>query len=728
MPELSDPTRISDDDRGSTADDGLAALALFARCFEIELDPVATAHELGLAGRSTAKNDLIRAAALKGLSIQLLSGQDETMLQSIRRPALMVRRDGSYLVVFPSTGGDFIPILDQTDHWGKRAPIRVKREAISAAWSGEIFVVTTRPESRAESDQFSVSWFIQAMWRYRRPLSHVLVASLFIQLFSLVTPLFFQIIIDKVLVHQAASTLTVITVGLVVIGLFDALLHYLRTYAASHTSNRLDVELGARLFRHLLQLPLAYFETRPTGQTVARVRELESIRSFLTGPGLTSLVDVFFAILLIAVLFVYSGTLTAIVLASVPLYLLVAMLFRPVLREKLSEKYNRGAASQQFLVESVVGVHTLKAAAIEPLVERQWSDRLTAYVRASFKAQMLVSLGQNTVTYLSKLNSALLLFFGAHAVMAGRMTVGELVAFNMISTQVFAPIVRLSQLWQDFQQVQVSADRIGDIFRAEPEDRPLVYRRMGRMRGAVQFKDVHFRYQARGPYVLEGVTLEIPPGQVIGIVGPSGSGKSTLTKLIQRLYTPEAGTVAIDGVDLAQLRLSWIRNQMGVVLQENLLFNRTVRENIALATPHLDLESVIAVARLAGADEFIARLPQGYDSQIVERGANLSGGQRQRIAIARALARDPRILILDEATSALDYESERIIQDNMRAIVAGRTVIIVAHRLAAVRHCDRIIGMVQGRIVEDGNHKELLSQRNGLYARLWELQSAGAQA
>jgi subfamily B ATP-binding cassette protein HlyB/CyaB len=726
--ELPEQTHNPDQLGSTTGDSALVALALFARCYEIELDPLEIAHELGFAGRAPSPTDLVRAAALKGLSIRLLSQQDETILGVLRRPALMLRSDGRYIVVFPSTSSEVIPILDPEDHWGKRAPIRVKREVIRAAWSGEIFVVTTRPERGSSIDDFGVTWFIQALWRYRRPLSHVLLASLFIQLFALITPLFFQIVIDKVLVHRAAATLTVVTVGLVVIGLFDAILQYLRSYAVAHTSNRLDVELGTRLFRHLLQLPLSYFETRPTGQTVARVRELESIRSFLTGPGLTSLVDIFFAILLIAVLFLYSGMLTTIVLGSMPLYAIVAAVFRPVLRAKLAAKYNRGAASQQFLVESVVGVHTLKAAAIEPLIERQWSDRLTSYVRASFQAQMVASMGQSTVQYLSKLNTAALLFFGAHEVINGRMTVGGLVAFNMISVQVFSPIVRLSQLWQDFQQVQVSADRLGDIFRAQPEEQPVVYRRMKRMSGAVQLRDVHFRYYPRGPYVLEGVNLEVPAGQVIGIVGPSGSGKSTLTKLVQRLYTPDHGVVAIDGVDVAQLRISWVRSQLGVVLQDNLLFNRTVRENIALATPHLDFESVLAVSKLAGADEFIARLPQGYDSQIVERGANLSGGQRQRIAIARALARDPRILILDEATSALDYESERIIQDNMRAIVRGRTVIIIAHRLAAVRHCDRIIGMVQGRIVEDGTHKELLLRSHGLYAHLWELQSAGAQA
>jgi subfamily B ATP-binding cassette protein HlyB/CyaB len=349
-------------------------------------------------------------------------------------------------------------------------------------------------------------------------------------------------------------------------------------------------------------------------------------------------------------------------------------------------------------------------------------------VKSSFNAQLVASVGQNTIQYISRLTSALILYFGANQVIDGNLTVGALVAFNMIAAQVFSPILRLSQLWQDFQQIHVSVERIGDIFRSEPEEQPVVYRRMKRIQGAIRFQDVRFRYHPRGPDVLNGITLQIPPGQVIGIVGPSGSGKSTLTKLIQRLYIPDQGTISIDGIDLAQIKLAWLRRQLGVVLQENLLFNRTVRENIALATPYLDIESIMAAAKLAGADEFIAKLPQGYDSQIVERGANLCGGQRQRIAIARALVRDPRILVFDEATSALDYESEHIIQQNMKEIVLGRTVIIIAHRLAAVRQCDRIVSMIQGCIAEDGTHKDLMARRNGLYARLWALQTAGGDS
>jgi subfamily B ATP-binding cassette protein HlyB/CyaB len=523
------------------------------------------------------------------------------------------------------------------------------------------------------------------------------------------------------------STLIVLVIGLVAIGVFETILQYLRTYTLTHTTNRIDVELGRRLFHHLFRLPLAYFETRAAGQTVARVRELETIRGFLTGQGLTSLLDLVFTLIFIGVLFIYSPKLTLVVLGAVPVYVIIATLIRPLLRDQINEKFDRGARSQQFLVESIVGAQTLKASGVEPMTQAQWEERLAAYVRTSFDAAMLGSLGQNLVQFVSKATTALVLFLGAQAVIAGQMSVGELIAFNMISGQVVQPILRLSQLWQDFQQVQVSVERLGDILNAPPEPVPSSFLSLPPPKGAIEIRNATFRYRPNLQDVLRDVTLSIRPGEVIGVVGASGSGKSTLTKLVQRLYSPQFGQVMLDGIDIAQLDPGWLRRQIGVVLQENILFNRTIHENIALAEPAMARARVVHVARLAGADEFIAKLPQGYDTVLEERGANLSGGQRQRIAIARALAMNPRILILDEATSALDYESERIIQENMRSIVTGRTVIIIAHRLAAVRPCTRIIGMHEGRIVEQGSHAELLERPGGLYARLWALQTEQAR-
>ena len=399
------------------------------------------------------------------------------------------------------------------------------------------------------------------------------------------------------------------------------------------------------------------------------------------------------------------------------------MVIRPLLREKTKERFNTGAASQQFLVESIIGIHTLKAAAVEPILRTQWEEKLAAYVKTSFQAVVLSSIGQNLIQYVSKAATVLVLFFGAQAVINGDMTVGALIAFNMIMNQVTSPILRLSQLWQDFQQAHISVERLGDILNSAPENQHLGQVSLPPARGAIKVCDVVFRYVPGGSETLSRINVEVPAGQVVGIVGPSGSGKSTLAKLVQRLYRPERGQILIDGIDISQVDTAWLRRQIGVVPQESTLFNRTIHENIALANPSMSRAQVIAVARLSGADEFIARLPLGYDTIIEERGANLSGGQRQRISIARALAIQPRILIFDEATSALDYESELIIQTNMQQIVRGRTVIIIAHRLAAVRICSRIIAINDGRIIEDGTHQELISRADGFYAKLSRMQA-----
>jgi ATP-binding cassette, subfamily B, bacterial HlyB/CyaB len=704
---------------------GLTALAMVAAHYRISADPAQLVHELGLGSRAADGDDVIRAARRVGLKARRLLGAKLTRLAAAPLPAVIAFKDGLFGVIgFRRADGRLRVVFP----WNQSFQDMTLDE-VEQVWSGELILVTRRIAGAGiDPVAFGFSWFLASIWRYRLPLTHVLIASLFVQLFALVTPLFFQIVIDKVLVHKSISTLIMVVIGLALIGVFDVMLQYLRAFALNHTTSRIDVELGARLFDHLLRLPLSYFETRPAGQTVARMRELESIRGFLTGQGLTSAIDLLFTGVFVAVLLIYSKILTLIVLLSIPFYVAIAILIRPFLRRKINEKFNAGAASQQFLVESIVGIHTLKAAAVEPSLRNQWEERLAAYVRTSFQAVKLSSLGQGLIQFVSKATTALVLLFGAQAVIDGDLTVGGLVAFNMIMGQVTGPILRLSQLWQDFQQIQVSVERLGDILNMPAESQRLEHANLPPARGAISIRSLAFRYTPSGPETLSGVDIDIPAGQVVGIVGPSGSGKSTLTKLIQRFYRAERGQILIDGVDIAQVDIAWLRRQIGVVLQENMLFNRTIHENIALATPGMPRAQVIAVARLAGADEFISRLPLGYDTQIQERGANLSGGQRQRIAIARALATQPRILIFDEATSALDYENERIIQSSMRQIVRGRTVIIIAHRLAALRNCQRIIALKDGRIVEDGSHSELVVRPNGFYSQMWRMQTADLPA
>lgn len=571
--------------------------------------------------------------------------------------------------------------------------------------------------------EFDIRWFIPALLKYKKLFFEVILISFFLPIFALVTPFFFQVVMDKVLVHRGFSTLDVLAFGFFIIAVFDAILGGLRTFLFSHTTNRVDVELGARLFNHLVSLPLSYFEARQVGQSVARVRELDTIRNFITGTALTLLIDLFFTIVFFAVMWLYSPTLTVIVLLTLPVYIGLSIFITPILRHRLDEKFKHGAENQAFLVEAVTGVETLKAMAVEPQMQRKWEDQLSKYVSASFRTNNLSNIANQIAGFTSKLTTLLIIWWGAHLVIEGELTVGQLVAFNMIAGRVFGPILKLVQLWQEFQQAGISVKRLGDILNTPTEPGYNSNRStFPRLNGRVTFDHIGFRYREDGPQILNSVSLDVSPGEVIGIVGRSGSGKSTLTKLIQRMYVPESGRVLVDGVDLAMVDTAWLRRNIGVVLQENFLFNRSVRENIALANPGLPMEAVVQAAKLAGAHEFIMELPNGYDNSVGEHGCSLSGGQRQRIAIARALITDPRILIFDEATSALDYESERIIQKNMSAISKGRTVFIIAHRLSTVRHCDRIMVMDKGRIVEQGNHEDLIQSR-GYYHKLFGFQN-----
>jgi ATP-binding cassette, subfamily B, bacterial HlyB/CyaB len=569
--------------------------------------------------------------------------------------------------------------------------------------------------------KFDFTWFVPAIVKYRRLLGEVLLVSFVLQFFALITPLFFQVVMDKVLVHRGFSTLDVIAAGLAVVVVFEVSLTALRSYVFAHTTSRIDVELGAKLFRHLLRLPMAYFQARRVGDSVARVRELENIRSFLTGNTITLVLDLLFSVVFIGVMLYYSGWLTLIVVLSIPCYVILSAAFTPLLRARLHEKFNRGAENQAFLVETISGIDTIKAMAVEPHWMRLWDNQLAAYVASSFRTATLSNFANSGVTLISKLVTVVIMYVGARLVIEGKLTVGQLIAFNMLAGQVAQPVMRLAQLWTDFQQTGISMQRLGDILNTRTEVAGNKSA-LPRLSGRITLSDVVFRYRPDGPEVLKNIQLDITPGEVIGIVGRSGSGKSTLAKLVQRLYVPERGRVLADGIDLTLADSSSLRRQIGVVLQENVLFSSSIRDNIALTDPGAPLEVVIQAAKLAGAHEFILELSEGYDTMVGEHGSNLSGGQRQRIAIARALMTNPRVLIFDEATSALDYESERIIQDNMKAICKGRTVIIIAHRLSAVRDANRIIVMDRGQIVEAGTHVELLHTVTGHYSRLYRLQ------
>ena len=703
---------------GAPVDTGLACLVVLARFHGVAADPAQLAHEFQESGKPFGTQEILLAArALKLKAKQVDASMDR--LSRLPLPAMAMDGNGRFFVL---ARADEKSALIHDPH--SNQPQLLSLAQLRERWAGSIILFTSRASLAGDLARFDFSWFIPAVVKYRKMLGEVLLVSFFLQLIGLVTPLFFQVVMDKVLVHRGLDTLDVIAIGLLFCSVFESILSGVRTYVFSHTTSRIDVELGARLFRHLLALPLSYFQARRVGDSVARVRELENIRSFLTGNAITLVMDVLFSFVFIGVMLLYSGWLTLVVVASLPLYALLSVLLTPALRARLQEKFNRGAENQAFMVETVSGIQTLKAMAVEPQVTRQWDNQVAGYVASGFRTTTLGAVAREGVNFVGKLVTVVTIWVGARLVIGGDLTVGQLIAFNMLAGRVAQPIMRIAQLWTDFQQTSISMQRLGDILNT-PTETPVSHRSpMPALEGRIELASVTFRYRPDTPEVLQSVDLRIEPGEVIGIVGRSGSGKSTLTKLVQRLYVPERGRVLIDGVDLALVDVSSLRRQIGVVLQENVLFNRTVRENIALADPGATMEEIMQAAKLAGAHEFILELPEAYDTMVGEQGSSLSGGQRQRIAIARALMTNPRILIFDEATSALDYESERIIQTNMRAICQGRTVIVIAHRLSAVRDAQRIIVMDHGRIVEQGSHQELLEHQAGHYARLYRLQQA----
>jgi len=708
--ESTEHNKTTQEDR--KIDTGLLCLVMVAGYHGLAVDPEQLRHTLALGSEGMGIMDILRAAKELGLKAKEAQVSYDR-LNRLPMPALALMEDRKFNVL-AKIDGDRVLVFDPLD--GR--PRLISKDEFLQRWQKRIILITYRKSVAPSEKPFGLSWFVPEIWKYRKPLYEVLTASLILQIFGLVTPVFTQVIIDKVLVHKGVTTLDVLAIGLITVVLFEALLNIIRTYLFTHTTNRIDISLGTKLFRHLFSLPLKYFEVRRVGDTVARVRELENIRHFLTGAPLTSILDVMFIGVYLVVMFIYSTTLTFVVLGAMPLFALLSLIITPMLRHRLDERFNRGAEAQAFLVEMVTGAQTVKAMAVEPEVQKKWENLLANYVRASYKTSKLSGVAGSVGQLIDRGSTLAILWLGAHLVMRGDLTVGQLIAFQMLSGRVSGPVLRLVQLWQDFQQAGLSIRRLGDIFHSAPEPSLNVTKtRFPAIRGDVRLEGVRFRYRLDGPEIIRSINLDIKVGMILGIVGRSGSGKSTLAKLIQRLYLPESGRILIDGIDLALADPAWLRRQIGVVLQESFLFNGSVKDNIAFHYPQASMEEIIRVANLAGAHEFILELPEGYDTIVGERGTALSGGQRQRIAIARALLTNPRILIFDEATSSLDSESEAIIQRNLRQICRGRTVILIAHRLSTLRIAERIIVLEKGEIVELGTHDELMG-RKGLYHHL----------
>jgi len=695
-------------------------------------DPAVTALLVGLRllGQATSEADIRRrsgcygpfgihevldAAQTNGLTAERVSirGGD---LSQLPAPAIVEGYRGHFWVLAETETGERCMVLDPLS--GEE--LDSDDQGLADKLTGEAVLLGEGRQRSAtgQRESFGLRSLLPGLLRYKGALAQVLGASAFVQLFAMVTPLFTMVIIDRVLTTGAMSTLNVLIFGLAAIAIFDLVIGLLRGALLANLTHRIDADLVARLFRHLTRLPLSYLGAQRTGDTVARVRELESVRQFLTGPSLTAIIDFVFAFLFIAVMSLFSIKLTLIVVAAMILMLAVYAVGAPLMRKRLERRFASSSDNQSFLTETLSGMETVKALSLEPQMQREWEQRAVEQTGYARESERLTGGLSQIAQFLNKGTVALTLWLGAQMVITGDFTAGQLIAFNMMVGRVMAPAQRLAQLFQQLSQTGVSVARLREIFDTPPE--PVVHSaadRLPPMTGSVRFEQVSFRYQPDQPDILRDVGFNVRPGEVVGVAGASGSGKSSLLRLLQRLYVPTAGRVLVDGVNVAEIDPVWLRRHIGAVTQDNVLFSGTVRENIAAANPDLPIEQVEEAARLAAADEFIRALPSAYDTPVGEHGAKLSVGQRQRIALARALAADPRMLLLDEPTSSLDAQAEARIQANLADMVRERTVFVVAHRLSTLRFCDRILVLEEGQLVEQGAPNELL-QRDGVFARL----------
>lgn len=699
---------------------GLISFEIISKINGIDVDLRSITREYGIGEDEISREELLRIAKNGGFKAKI----KDLPLEKCKKypfPAIYLMKDNSFAVILKINYDQkgvlknvlvFIP--------ADKNPKEISPDEFYEISTGEIIFLTHKLiDSKIK---FGFKWFYMEILKYKQIIAEVMLGSFVIQLFGLITPLFTQVILDKVIVHRSMSTLDVLGIAFVTVAIFEFFLNISRNYMFIHTANKIDAKLGSKLFRHLFALPFIYFESRKVGNIVARVRELDQIRDFITNKSVSVIIDLFFSTVFLIVMFVYSRILTLIVLVIVALIAILYITVTPELRSRLNDKFQMGAQSNSYLVESITGVQTVKSLSIEGTMQKKWEDYLGQYVRSGFNLAIMNVTAGSISTLFQKAMTIAILWIGVILVIKNQLTIGQLIAFQMFANQFTAPVMRLVSLWNEFQQVLLGVDRLGDILNHPVEITSEKAITLPRINGSVRAENLSFKYTPSGPLVLDKINFNIQPGQCVGIVGRSGSGKSTITKLIQRLYFPIEGTIYVDNIDVRQMNPIWLRNNVGVVLQENYLFSGTIRENIAMPKTDAPIELIIQAAQIAGAHQFITEMPEGYDTIVGERGSTLSGGQKQRIAIARALITNPRIIIFDEATSALDYESEKIIMQNMDIIKKGRTMFVIAHRLSTVKDCDLIIALDKGKIIEIGTPEELLAKK-GYYYHLHTLQA-----
>ncbi|MBE8565106.1 type I secretion system permease/ATPase [Vibrio splendidus] len=704
----------SNQDISATKDNGgIDAVVYAGNHFHKKSTKTQLKHALGVNHSNLSDMQIREAADYIGLKSQVTKVKSNE-LDTLPLPVL-IEIDNSWKVLTKSADSSSL-LYDPTTQLDQQSEL-----SLSSQLSMYKVILVADERLSNKEVKFGLSWFAPSIWRQKSQMRDVFFYAIALQIFALVSPLLFQNVIDKVLVGRSLSSLHVLAMAMLALAIAEPAYSYLRNTVFGHLASQVNAELSGRLYRHLVGLPLTYFKQRQTGQIIARVREMAQIRQFLTGSTLMLVLDLIFVAVFIAVMFHYASTLTWLVIGSLIIYFLLWLIAGPLIRKKVESEYESDADATTFLTEAVTGIETIKTTATEHRFLHQWQRILSQQLKRSFDAQKSGLIAGQSIALIQKLTAALLLWWGVSAVLNGELTPGELVAFNMLAGHVTQPVLRLAQIWQDFQHTLIALKRVGDILDEPKENSKQGLASVPELNGGIEFHNIRFRYHEDAPEVLANLSLEIKPGQFIGITGPSGSGKSTITRLLQRLYVPQHGQVLVDGMDLAIADPISLRRNMSVVLQDSILFSGSVADNIRLSKPQASDEEMRHAAQLAGALEFIEELPHGFDQPVGEKGSSLSGGQRQRVALARALLVNPRILLLDEATSALDYNSEAAIMSNMDEICRGRTVISIAHRLNTLRHADNILVLDKGQVCENGTHDELV-EKEGLYAKLWKQQ------